>query len=201
MLFLNTEEGYAIGWEPHIWHTKNGGKDWRSIELPFQVKGSHTRKRFDSVALGEDNALYMAFVAADDTERGSEVWRIKQGEMTPKFMFNVPGHNVDNILSSGGQVYVLSRSGSIYEYSNQISTLYQWDNKQLNKLYSFPAGMVGMNIGQTPKNKHLLVQGWYNATNLKDWMALSKNVKMTANRGTLIKGIQLKVTTTTLLLA
>src|SRR5699024_10597258 len=144
------------------------------IELPFQVKGSHTRKRFDSVALGEDNALYMAFVAADDTERGSEVWRIKQGEMTPKFMFNVPGHNVDNILSSGGQVYVLSRSGSIYEYSNQIITLYQWDNKQLNKLYSFPAGMVGMNIGQTPKNKHLLVQGWYNATNLKDWMALSK---------------------------
>src|SRR5699024_7653531 len=132
---------------------------------------------------------------------GSEVWRIKQGEMTPKFMFNVPGHNVDNILSSGGQVYVLSRSGSIYEYSNQISTLYQWDNKQLNKLYSFPAGMIGMNIGQTPKNKHLLVQGWYNATNLKDWMALSKNVKMTANRGTLIKGIQLKVTTTTLLLA
>ena len=174
--FLNEQEGFAIGMKPHIWHTNNGGEDWRDIELPFQTNSSNTRKAFDSTTLDKNNTLYLAFAPVGATEPISEIWRIKQGKTTPEFMFTVPGNEVSSIFSDdGSDVYVLSVGGSKTEYDQQTSTLYQWDNKKLNELHSLPTGLRRGDIDQTPTNKYLLVHGRYNGSNAQDWAALSKN--------------------------
>lgn len=178
MRFINEQEGYLIGWGPRIWRTKNGGKYWHEIQVPAQVKDpQQPRKRFDLVALGKDNALYLAFVPTVGTGLSNEIWRLKRGEEASELIFSVPGNKVDNIFAdANGKVYVFTHAGPKYEERNQISTLYQWNGEELNTIHSFPKGMLGYAIYQTPVNKHLLVQGPDYASILpKDWTALSKD--------------------------
>ncbi|WP_386080932.1 WD40/YVTN/BNR-like repeat-containing protein [Vreelandella sp. F11] len=155
--FLDAQRGYLIGWGPHVWRTEDGGEHWEEIPVPAESRDpENERKRFDLVALGQDNVLRMAFF---DQARGeSVIYALPWGETEPRFEVAVGDYGVNDIAANEqGEVYILARKGrptSLMPKEQLVhhpTSIWHWNGDQLTELHEFDSDLVGYALYITPE--------------------------------------------------
>ncbi|MCA8254043.1 glycosyl hydrolase [Burkholderia sp. AU31624] len=142
LLFIDAQQGYAIGWGPAVRRTSDGGESWQRIALPPDavVPGAPQRK-FNAVSLGPDGILRVAYHVdrSATAPARSVVYRLAPDQQTFVPDAVLPNQTVTRLASTpatagGYALYALSlldsESGNdaTPDHTHRTGVLSTWTN-------------------------------------------------------------------------
>ncbi|OXI22026.1 WD40/YVTN/BNR-like repeat-containing protein [Burkholderia sp. AU15512] len=160
LLFIDTQRGYAIGWGPRVWRTADGGQSWQEIKEPpgAAVQGK-PRRTFDSINLGPDGVLRIAYQVedAEHPQPATIVWRLGWSQHDFAQEAVLPGQVV-GLESPPAPVrdyalYALSRTSSASGSGRGAGVISTWTSEHpdhIQELHAFdnPLTLNGLSVGR-----------------------------------------------------